>query len=77
MCIEEITRIEWKLTSKIKGRIKVTLTNSDTAATMIKAAAYQWSIIQRRNVARLSSDKRSFLKVAKGPLGSTCRTVRR
>lgn len=44
---------------------------------MIKAAAYQWSIIQRRKVARLSSDNKSFLSVAKGPLGSTWKRITR
>lgn len=60
-----------KQRSDVKTKIKATLTNNDIAARTIKAAAYQWSTIQRRKVARLSSDSKSFLKVAKGPLGST------
>lgn len=46
-------------------------TSNDIAAKTIKAAAYQCSATHRLKVARLSSDNKSFLKVANGPLGST------
>lgn len=46
-------------------------TSSDIAAKTIRAAAYQCSATHRLKVARLSSDNKSFLKVANGPLGST------
>lgn len=46
-------------------------TSNDIAAKTIRAAAYQCSATHRLKVARLSSDNKSFLKVANGPLGST------
>lgn len=48
-----------------------THTSNDIAAKTIRAAAYQCSATHRLKVARLSSDNKSFLKVANGPLGST------
>lgn len=47
------------------------LTRMEMAAITMRVDAYQCSIIQRRKVAMLSSESSSFLRVARGPLGST------